>query len=175
MNLLLSPHNDDETLFAAFTIIRMRPHVIVCFGSAGDYGDSAERSRESAAAVQILGATGFEQWTCPPGNDLFLINRLQVFDALCSVERVYAPDPQSSHPDHVALGRAAATVFLGRVTSYFTYDTKSEAAELSQVMHVPEWTLLKLRALACYRTQILHPRANQFFMVGLHEWYGRDA
>lgn len=33
MKLLISPHNDDETLFAAFTIMRERPVVLVVFDS----------------------------------------------------------------------------------------------------------------------------------------------
>lgn len=40
MNLLFAPHADDETLFAAYTVLRFSPHVIICCPSTGDYGST---------------------------------------------------------------------------------------------------------------------------------------
>lgn len=178
MKLLLSPHHDDETLFAAFTIIRERPHVVVCYGSERDYGSTATRAQESAAATEILGASSFEWWECPVGDENFLHSRLVAFDRDAStkndpIEHVWAPHELGSHRDHALLGRVAADVFRGRLTPYSTYGEPHSETVL--VQHAPEWTLLKLRALACYRSQIRHPRANKFFMQGLHEYVGRDV
>jgi hypothetical protein len=64
---LFAPHNDDEALFAAYTVQRERPRVVVCFPSYGDYGDAGVRELESRAAVRELGAGPVEQWQ---GGDL---------------------------------------------------------------------------------------------------------
>ena len=55
MRVLLSPHNDDESLFAAFTIMREKPLVIIVTDSNLQQGITAqERREETMQACQIL-------------------------------------------------------------------------------------------------------------------------
>lgn len=63
-SLFLAPHNDDETLFGAFTIQAWHPDVMVCFLSAKQTRagvEPTERVRESLWAMKLLGARGFYQ------------------------------------------------------------------------------------------------------------------
>lgn len=171
--VLFSPHNDDETLFAAFTLLRHRPHVVVCFESSGDYGDSKMREAESTdAAVSVLGAAGLTQWASR-GFD-HLVEQMVQLDRTTRPGRVWAPDAQASHPDHVAVARAAFKVFGSRVSTFHTYDQDGKVRG-RPVPHEPGWTQQKLRALARYDSQIRHPRANQFFMGDLLEYSGMEG
>jgi len=163
--VLLSPHNDDETLFAAFTIIRHRPRVVVCFQSERDYGDPAAREAESREAVELLGASGFEQWR---GEDM--VAAMRDLDARTHPERVWAPDKRASHPQHVEVARAAREVFGDRVVTYHTYDQAGKVRDGRSVPYEPEWVHAKLRALCRYQTQATHPRAGAFFTWDLLEY-----
>lgn len=163
--VLLSPHSDDETLFASFTIIRHRPHVVICCPSSGDYGDTTERLEESVAAVEILGGRGVEQWA---GGDL--VERMRDLDARMRPTVVFAPDMDASHPDHRAVCAAAVTVFGGRVRFYHTYQEFGKVRRGDPVPFEPGWTEKKRAAMACYRTQLAHPRAAKFFDDDLAEY-----
>ena len=163
--VLLSPHNDDEALFAAFTILRHRPRVVVCFQSERDYGDPAAREAESREAVELLGAAGFEQWT---GGDL--VAAMRDLDARMHPARVWAPAEQASHPQHVAVARAAREVFGERVIPFHTYDETGKVRTGKLVPYEPAWVHQKLRALCRYQTQATHPRAGAFFTWDLLEY-----
>ena len=113
MNLLLSPHNDDEALFASYTVIRERPHVVVCHRAAHGYGDPDEREAESRAAVEILGGT-FEQRDIP-SDDNYLHSALVAMDRIWEPARVWAPNMDTSHADHALLACVALDVFGDRL------------------------------------------------------------
>jgi LmbE family N-acetylglucosaminyl deacetylase len=168
--VLFSPHNDDEALYAAFTIQRVHPKVVVCYPSTGDYGATAVREAESRAALAILGAAGMEQWA---GGDVEA--QMRALDAKERPARVWAPDQRASHPDHVAVAAAAARVFGGRLTTFHTYVAGDKIRDGRPVAPEPAWVQAKLRALACYQTQISHPRARAFFLGDLAEYYGQEA
>jgi LmbE family N-acetylglucosaminyl deacetylase len=58
--IFISPHNDDETLFGAFTILRTLPLVVVVFDSyaqeqRGNPVTWRQRRAETLAACEILG------------------------------------------------------------------------------------------------------------------------
>ena len=163
--VLLSPHNDDETLFAAFTILRHRPRVVVCYPSERDYGDPVAREAESREAVELLGASGFEQWR---GGDM--VAAMRDLDARTHPERVWAPDERASHPQHVEVARAARDVFGDRVVTFHTYDDGGKVRDGRTVPYEPEWVHAKLRALCRYKTQATHPRAGAFFTWDLLEY-----
>src|ERR1044072_9645804 len=56
MKLLLSPHNDDECLFAAYTLMREKPLVIIVTDSDLAEGVTAhQRREESTRACELLG------------------------------------------------------------------------------------------------------------------------
>jgi LmbE family N-acetylglucosaminyl deacetylase len=179
--VLFSPHADDETLFAAFTILRYRPKIIICFPSVGDYGDTELRIEESRAAAEVLGAAGVDLWEIDTLEDL--IARMRAFDEAEHPARIFAPDANASHPDHCAVAYAALEVFAGRRTTYHTYinEEGDQAVALTKVREgqpvdfEPAWVQQKLRALARYTSQIHHPRAHKFFCDDLYEYYGKVA
>lgn len=157
-SVLLSPHADDEALFGAFLILRHRPHVVICYPSGGDYGSTEERFAESRAAVSILGGAGVEQWD---GDDIE--TKMRALDARLRPTLIFAPNIDASHPEHRAVAAAAAVVFGGRVRWFHTYDDMGKVRRGTPTPHEPGWAERKREALACYRTQIEHPRARKFF------------
>jgi len=185
VKLLLSPHNDDEALFAAFTVAAEMAHVVVCFRSPRHYGDPGTREAESRQAVALLGGT-FEQREdvgedrCDPAaRAVELLAWARAYDAKHRPERVWAPDALASHPEHVAVALVARQVFRGRLTTYCTYvlGTSDEPRRVTSARPVapdPRHVSAKLRALSCYESQIRHPRAGQFFTWSLDEWLGED-
>jgi LmbE family N-acetylglucosaminyl deacetylase len=181
MNLLLSPHNDDEVLFAAFTVIREKPHVVVCFRGADGFGDPGVREDESRAAVAILGASAFKQWDLASCTDEAMRAYFVEFDNGGRYDRVYAPDLICTHREHLQVARCAADVFHGRLTTYHTYvHPRGDAWPVRVtsdrlVPYSPEDVALKLRALQCYATQIMHPRICDLFLQPQFEYYGVDA
>lgn len=165
--ILFSPHADDETLFAAFLVIRHRPDVVICFPSSGDYGDTATRTEESRRAVAMLGGGLVVQW----GGE-HLEEHMRAIDEARKPERVFAPSAMASHPDHVAVAIAAGLVFGDRVTAFHTYDARAggkvRAGNISA--YRVEWVERKRLALACYQSQLAHPRAREFFSWDLTEY-----
>lgn len=181
--LLLTPHADDEALFASFLILRYRPHVVVCFPSTGDYGDTATRLEESRAAVSILGGGPVEQLAGvdPETTAAQLCEKFRALDARIRPLRVFAPSDDTSHPDHAAVALAAVAVFGDRLTRFQTYNFRGAiegvAAKVRRGEPVPfdaGWHAKKIAALACYKTQLAHPRARQFFAWDSAEYTARD-
>lgn len=167
MNLLFAPHSDDETLFAAFTILRFCPYVVICFPSTRDYGSTAQRMAESRRALGYLGVDQCEQW-----DGIDLVGKMRTLVEKLSVgDRVFAPSSDTSHPDHRSVSRAALEVFGGNVTLYHTYRDGEKVRSDKPVAFEPKWVQRKLLALAQYTSQIEHPRANQFFTLDLLEYW----
>lgn len=159
--LLLAPHYDDETLFAAYTVIRHAPHVLTCMGDAqiqaSRGGPSCEERRaESVTACQILGADS-HSWL-PVRDDVpdaeALESLLREF-AVTSWDVVFAPAwEDGGHDDHNLVADLAGHIF-GDVTRYMTYRRgygRSESPHEAQVER--GYRSVKLMAMACYSSQI---------------------
>ncbi len=163
--ILLSPHDDDAVLFAAFTCVREQPTVVVVADSyvqpaRGEAGCSAEeRAAESKQAHEILGC---------PTRRLGLRDDALTFDDIkqalrnfSDAETVYVPALEGGHPQHDLVAHVAAQTFgLSRLRCYSTYAKLSQycGADLQPVGTTEiEWTRpeyeLKHRALACYESQ----------------------
>lgn len=166
--VLFAPHNDDETLFAAFTILKYRPRVVVCYASARDYGDEKQREEESRDALSVLGAESFQQWH---GGDLR--QQMRELKAQLKPTAVWAPSALASHPDHVEVSKAAVEIFGDLVRFYHTYKDGQKVRDGAVVDYEPVWLGHKHRALARYESQIAHPRASQFFAWDLVEYVER--
>jgi LmbE family N-acetylglucosaminyl deacetylase len=84
---------------------------------------------------------------------------------------VWAPSPNASHADHVAVAAAALEVFGSSVRRYQTYRDGARVREGLEV-GPPSAAAIgrKLRALACYRSQLEHPRASAFFLDDQREY-----
>lgn len=178
MSLLLAPHGDDEALFAAYTCMRERLHVIICTQDANE--DIRQvRSLETARAIDILGCSHHE-WPMPADKPDWDKARvwLSAWDSSSLVasraDRVYAP---AVHPEgneqHNIVGELALEIFGDRVVPYMTYAPRGqrqrEGTEVVPCAFEIQW---KLQALACYSTQIENPLTRPWFydLLDLREW-----
>jgi LmbE family N-acetylglucosaminyl deacetylase len=164
---LFAPHSDDEALFASFIVLRYRPRVVICFPSAGDYGDTSVREAETREAMLMLGAGGVEQW-----NGWEIEHQMRAYDARVHPIRVWAPDALASHPDHQIVALAALNVFGDRVSTYHTYIDGEKVRSDRPIPFELPWIAQKLRALSRYQSQLTHPRAHAFFLNDLREYWG---
>lgn len=121
MNLFLSPHCDDESLFGAYTIMREHPQVVVVFD-----GQDKTRRAETIAAMTILGASvrflGLPDAPVPP-------DAARAALAALDADRAWAPAVETGgNAHHNLVGQLADELWPGRVTHYLTY-----TARLAQV------------------------------------------
>lgn len=159
MKLLLSPHNDDECLFAAYTLMREKPLVIIATDSDVQeglgYGVTAgQRREESRRGCEVLGvAVVFLGLIDGHLDETDLRERLAPFTSF-DWKRVYAPAIQGGHIDHDVLGKVASLIFPN-VDYYSTY-LAGQFTPIGQRAIIPtsEEIDLKNKALDCYATQI---------------------
>jgi LmbE family N-acetylglucosaminyl deacetylase len=196
-SLLLSPHDDDSALFAAFTCLREHPTVVVVAGSyvqpaRGETGCSAEeRAAETAAAHEILGCPVIR---CGLRDDDLTLE--QIIGALRSLPLpkgegrgegegssqnpnvIYTPALEGGHPQHDLVTIAAALVFgSDRLRCYSTYAQHSRyfGVDLHPIgTQEIEWTRdeyeRKERALSCYASQLRVNPAHFEAVRGRSEW-----
>lgn len=176
MNLFLSPHSDDESLFGAYTLLRHQPHVVICLEGrrARHLVPNKVRVAETAAAMEILGC-GFRQLRvpCDPPDWTKVEEHLIRFRP----ERVWAPLPElDGHPQHNALGNLAAHLWPGRVEFYSTYTLHGGRSQVgTRVEEEPGWRQLKKRALGCYHSQNSKPDTAMHFQRDLAEYVTTTA
>lgn len=174
--LLIAPHQDDEALFCAYTLIREKPLVVVCTDSfiqplRGDKGCDAEtRRNESIRAAKLLGYPvvflGIRDTDLTEEN---LEERLRHFDA----ETVYIPAVQGGNVHHDIVGRVGKRLFP-HAKEYTTY-TKTElwTRGNEEVVPTEEEKDLKRQALLCYTSQLNLPSTKPHFfaVVDKSEWF----
>lgn len=174
MDLFLSPHNDDETLFGAFTILRHRPHVVVCLKSQVQedrYGiTAATREAETTLALEILQAPSWEQLKTKDSGSFAgdLLDDFRMLESRYAPRRVFAPAyEEGGHEQHNGVARLSYSVFGSRVCPYFTYVRglgRRGNTTRAEVSFEPEWLALKLRAMACYESQCALDNTRFWFM-----------
>lgn len=176
-DLLLSPHNDDEALFASYVCLRQRPRVIVALlGGRKRHGVLPEdRVEESAAAMGVLGCEfrqlPVEIW---PTTDWDQVEELLLEEP--EPEHVWAPlIEEGGHRHHNRLGELAVRLWPGRVSFYATYTVDEEGWPHRSVVGAPApvedgWADLKRRALDCYQSQIQQPGTRMHFEAPLDEY-----
>ncbi len=191
MKLFLSPHNDDETLFGAFTLLRERPWVVIVTDSfvqanRGDTVTAAQRREETLAAMKVLGLESRvlfmgvrdDKITLTETIDSLTVLRGEGDDrGLDRITEVYAPAIQHGHVHHDIVGQAALNVFGDlRVWQYSTYSARERFfvnfGKL-EVVGTPEEHALKQRAMRCYKSQ--YPRSWRHFAAveNKSEWLTR--
>jgi LmbE family N-acetylglucosaminyl deacetylase len=176
--LLLAPHADDETLFASYLILRHKPDVLVCSRSR-DEEEATLREAELAEAMAILDAP-YRVWPYTSLDRRTIIADLSAWlpknDPTYRYSHVFAPAvEQGGHDEHNGVGQAALDVFGSeRVTPYLTYAPRGQRSRegVEVIPADPSWIALKLRALACYRSQIEDPKTRPWFfeLLDLREW-----
>src|SRR5262249_10082060 len=176
MKVFLSPHNDDETLFGAFTIIREKPLVVIVYDSyvqpnRGQIKATAgARRSESVRALKVLGAA-------PPAL-LGLRDDSEDGDALRAAlqpfggAQVWAPAvEEEGNRHHNLVGEAAAMLFGSSVCHYMTYTSRGKSVGSRRVIPHWSWIPLKLRGLGCYQTQLEIPQTRPYFLDSQEEYY----
>ncbi len=163
MKVLLTPHADDETLFAAYTLLREKPLVVLCFAGAPRHGEFDVRLAEFVAAMAVLDCP----WVSIAEGPASLKRSLKRLDA----EHVYAPLPESAgNDDHNLVGETAARLWPGKVTYYATYTADSKTTLGQAVPFDPTWPALKRKALDCYQSQQAIPGIRAHFNRPLDEY-----
>lgn len=157
-SIFLAPHNDDESLFGAFTLMREKPLVIIVTDSyiqpeRGEVGCDAEtRRQETIEAMKIAG--------CPvvflgiKDTELtvdLLFMRLKSFHP----ETVYAPATQGGNLQHDIVGRVAKKLFGAKCKFYTTYTkTDLHTTGTIEVKPTQEEVRKKFFMLGCYKSQL---------------------
>jgi N-acetylglucosamine malate deacetylase 1 len=190
--LVIAPHPDDETIGCGGAIclhVARGDRVVTVFLTSGELGlkdlpeDRAQvvREAEADAAAAVLGTASHSFLRLPDwcvGDDVG-----RVAAALSPVlnrerpERVYLPHPHDGHPDHRAClpilelccSRPGATRPALRC-----YEVWSPMAEFDEVEDISAVMDRKLRALACYRSQMAQYRYDRA-AAGLNQYRGALA
>ena len=185
-DLFLSPHNlgDDECLFGAYTILRQRPFVAICFRSAKQAGLGITYQKREAETANALAELGEPDWA---QNDLLdttpdeaaaeiLWEFFADLDALEGEwDHVYAPAVEDGgHEQHNLVGVEALERYGNAVRPYLTYRrgwTRSRNGHDvplrtpgREVVPEPGYVAAKMRALACYESQIDLAATRPWFM-----------
>ena len=179
MKLLLSPHNDDECLFAAYTLMREKPLVIVVTDSDANLAEGVtahERREESRRACELLGVPvvflGLKDGTLEQ-HKADLKRRLEPF-ASQAWTHVYAPALQGGHKDHDAVADVVSSMF-STVSYYATYARGEIFTPAGrEIEPTPEEIARKNRVLECYPSQIRLARGKSRFEAvrGKSEYLG---
>ncbi len=178
--LLLAPHNDDECLFSAYTVLRHAPHVVTCFSShvqaARGGPGRATREQETQRALFHLGAPSWQQLPVrDDGPDAeMLASLLREIEAGQEWTVVFAPAVElGGHEQHCLLGSLAEEVFgTERLVPYLTYVRgNSRTVSENEVPFEDDWPALKFSAMAEYSSQINLPDCRPWFSGWDREWY----
>ncbi len=163
MKILLTPHADDETLFACYTLLRERPNVVLCLPGAERHGALEVRLAEFEAAMATLGCSWISVADEPDSLEEVLTQ--------LSADHVFAPLPEpDGNDDHNLIGELAARLWPGMVTFYTTYTPGARTTRGQAVPFDPSWRALKRKALDCYRSQQAIPGIRAHFTRPLDEY-----
>lgn len=185
--MLIAPHDDDQTLFAAATCMREQPLVVVVTDSyvqpnRGEVGCSArDRARETDEACRLLGCSVLRVGL---RDDMPLADLDAAFrrwlDGCANFECVYAPAVQGGHPHHDLIGHAVLfSDRFSRSRHYTTYTrtelwTNGDAIKpwqaATEVVLTPEEHLRKGEALLAHRSQVRINRPHFDAVLGKNEW-----
>jgi LmbE family N-acetylglucosaminyl deacetylase len=120
-------------------------------------------------ALLNLGVKEWKQWSIRDDNEPLayerLLDNMDRHDIAYQPQRVWAPAvEEGGHEQHNLVGEAAREVFEARVHPYLTYVRGSMRSRGREVAFEPEWVADKLRALACYESQIGLENTRAWFM-----------
>lgn len=177
MKLFISPHNDDETLFGSFTLLREKPLVVIVSDSWLQFNRNEpitadQRWEETSRAMKVLGCSAIRLGIRDDVIDEWAIeDKLKRFT---NFEKVFIPALQGGNPHHDMVSRVAQKIFGDKIIKYMTYSaTELYTTGSISVNPTPEELLLKDQALTCYESQINLPATAPHFeaVKGKEEWY----
>lgn len=168
--MFLAPHNDDEALFGAFTIMREKPLVVIATDSyvqqlRGDGITAEQRRLETKRAMEKLGVESY--FLGIPDNNFtkeVLISALKISpEGTGNARIVFAPMIEGGNKIHDIVGEVAEEVF-DNVLHYSTY-TKTRPYPEGDIEVKPTQKELKLKKeiLEEYHTQKNHKCNKAYF------------
>lgn len=185
--LAIGPHPDDVELFCGGIVARLvqlghRVGVAdLTRGERASHGTPEDRARETAAASAVLGLAFRDNLGLPDTELATTTAQVTAVVALLRARRpelVLAPWPDDRHPDHVMAGKLVErALFLAGVRKY-----APEAGERfvpRQVLYyalrariTPSFVIdtsaaadIKLRAIACYASQVQRPAGGDATLI----------
>lgn len=176
--IAIFPHNDDESLFMAYTLMRERCLCIIVTDSfiqpeRGEFGCSAEiRRQETINAMSIAGCPvvflGIKDSELRRSE---LIERLKDFKP----DKVYAPAIDRGNSQHDLISEVAQELFGDRVIQYRTYSKSAYFMNVGRVEIKPTEIEreTKNRMLDCYLSQLVLPSTQNYFIAvrNKSEWF----
>lgn len=166
--VFLAPHNDDEILFGAYTIMREKPLVVIVTDSyiqqeRGDEATTEQRIEETKEAMKLLGVE-VDFLHIPDNSFKGKTLQRELEELYLDDIQVYAPAIEfNGNPIHNEVGLIADLTFYN-VKHYMTYvlgNDKTKGGIL--VFPTEEEKKLKKKALACYKSQLKIPTCATFF------------
>jgi LmbE family N-acetylglucosaminyl deacetylase len=158
-NLFISPHNDDETLFAAYTLLREKPLVLMVTDgfiqfNRGEPISAKQRREETIGAMQVLDCPVYFAGLRDDMLDEWMLKRL--FADFKNFHKVFIPALQGGNPHHDLIHNVAKESFPNTI-QYATYSKNEHFTPLKDGLEVKptdqEYGLKQL-ALDCYQSQI---------------------
>lgn len=164
-NIFLAPHSDDEALFGTFTLLRVKPLVVVCTDGTSHrekFGIPLEdRRKESRDACKILGVDVIflgipeEELTVDRlQEELFVNGLIEPFNCE-SGGFMFLPTKTGGSPHHDIVSDISKRL-AGPILYYSTYSRENftPAGEMP-LFPTPKEKHLKEKALACYCSQLV--------------------
>ena len=176
MNLFISPHNDDEVLFGAYTLLKEKPLVVIVTDSwiqfnRGDNITADERWQETVDAMQILNCPVLRLGIRDDTIDEEIIRKN--LTRFIGFDKVYTPAIQGGNLHHDLIGRVSEEIFGDKCKYYTTY-TKTELYTTGSEEVTPRSAddiAKKTLALDCYKTQLRINRPHFDAVRNKTEWY----
>ena len=176
MNLAIIPHNDDESLFLAFTLMREHPLVVIVTDSWMQYnrgtGITADlRWSETVKAMEILHCPVIRLGIRDDVIDEWFVRR--ELSKFVGFDKVYAPALQGGHTDHDVIAKVAKELFPSCI-QYMTYSpTDLYTIGSHEIKPTPEELQIKEKVLMCYESQYSLSATKPHFeaVKGKSEWY----
>lgn len=179
--LFISPHDDDSTLFGAFSIMRDNCDVLVVYDSyvqvtrGADWCDRRTRHNETDKSLAVMGIGHHKR--CGLRDDVaYEVDRLRDGFNFIGYDRFYIPRYHSEgHAQHNLVSLAAQRAVeklepYRSVIFYGTYTTQGKMKLATEVVPTPDMIQRKLRALACYESQIRLENTREHFLRELKEY-----
>lgn len=169
--LLVAPHADDETLFAAYLVQRYDAFVVCVY----DEG----RAGEFMAAARMLGV-GAAQMSAQKGEseegiESHLWGLAESLSEVLTGPIIVPAERIAGHEEHNIVARCCERVFEGhRLIRYLTYAPRGQRdrdGNPSEPDH-PDCITKKLAAMSCYASQTLDPSTRPWFyeLLDMREW-----
>ncbi len=176
--VLFSPHNDDETLFAFYSMVRHQAELVVCLRSMRQqrFQDGPiyqRREIETLCASKVAGVS-YVQWIAfyddDPPWELVAEFVASYIDG-SEPELVIAPAwEEGGHEDHNGLAAIIDELYESRSFAqlrYLTYRRGHGRSESDvEIVPTPGERAQKAAALRCYRSQLAHPPTEPWFRAG---------